>query len=248
MKGAALQKELDMRKQFEETNVKHSVELAKVEWEYLAGVAGRAEALQPEAKPLPAPGFEAPRSTPEPSAGARAIPEPSAAGQQPTAQGIKFHPLRAAVETKPNTAESSEPTEGVPQAVAAKLDPWAVALTTPKAGVPLAAPQIGVRGDMVLHTEELMPGETLVLGEPLRNPHPKEFDKPKQYNGSSDGWTSWSESFKDHLFFQDARWVQFLTAVEGFKTDPLIEKHEKDWDREFRLGGILPYKQQLHRF
>ena len=42
--------------------------------------------------------------------------------------------------------------------------------------------------------------------------------------------------------------MQLLTAVEGFKTDPVTEKHEKDWDRELRLGGILPYKQQLHRF
>ena len=58
MKSAALQKELDMHKEFEKLNVNHAVTLAKMDWEHqwrqleeLAALAGRAEAPQPEAKP-----------------------------------------------------------------------------------------------------------------------------------------------------------------------------------------------------
>ena len=49
MKGAALQKELDMHKEFEKLNVNHAVALAKADWEHqthqleeLAALAGRA--------------------------------------------------------------------------------------------------------------------------------------------------------------------------------------------------------------
>ena len=53
MKGAALQKELDMHKEFEKLNVNHAVALAKADWERqrhqleeLAALAERVEAPQ----------------------------------------------------------------------------------------------------------------------------------------------------------------------------------------------------------
>ena len=91
MKCAALQKELGMHKEFGKLTVDHAVALAKVDWdrqwqqlEEHAALAGRSAAPQPEAKPPPAPGFEA--SQPRP---------------QPAAQGIVFHPPKAAVEAEP---------------------------------------------------------------------------------------------------------------------------------------------------
>ena len=105
MKGAALQRELDMHKEFEKLNVNHAVALAKADWEHqthqleeLAALAGRVEAPPPEAKPPPAPGFEAPQP-----------------GPQAAAQGIIFHPPKGAAEAELQ-----------------KQDPWAVALSTPK--------------------------------------------------------------------------------------------------------------------
>ena len=62
MQCAALQKELDMHKEFGKLTVDHAVALAKVDWdrqwqrlEELAALAGRSAAPQPEAKPPPAP-------------------------------------------------------------------------------------------------------------------------------------------------------------------------------------------------
>ena len=105
MKGAALQKELDMHKEFEKLNVNHAVALAKADWEHqthqleeLAALAGRVEAPPPEAKPPPAPGFEA-----------------AQLGPKAAAQGIIFHPPKAAAEAEVQ-----------------KQDPWAVAVSTPK--------------------------------------------------------------------------------------------------------------------
>ena len=106
----------------------------------------------------------------------------------------------------------------------------------------------GVCGGMALHTDEPMPGETPVFGVRLRNPHSKEFDRPKQYNGSADNWLSWSDSFKDHLYIMDPRWTQLLAAVASLRGAPVTEKHEKDWGRELMLGGISIFNHQLHMY
>ena len=50
-KHAVLQKELEMYKEYQHQVVEQAVEKAKVEWEYLAGLAGRAEALQLASSP-----------------------------------------------------------------------------------------------------------------------------------------------------------------------------------------------------
>ena len=133
---------------------------------------------------------------------------------------------------------------------APRLDPWAQSLASGSLA-PADTQMATLRGaswGTALHTDEPMPGKTPVLGEPLRNPHPKVFDRPKQYNGSADNWLSWSDSFKDHLYMQDPRWTQLLAGVEGLRGDPVTEKHEKDWDRELRLGGISIFKHQLNMF
>ena len=64
MKGAGLEKELEMRKQIEEMMIMHAVETAKLEWERLAALAKTTEASQPQTKPPPAPGFEVTEATP----------------------------------------------------------------------------------------------------------------------------------------------------------------------------------------
>ena len=46
----------------------------------------------------------------------------------------------------------------------------------------------------------------------------------------------------------DPRRTQLLAAVEGLRGDPVTEKHEKDWDRELRFGGISIFKHQLNMF
>ena len=88
-----------MHKEFEKLNVNHAVALAKADWERqkhqpeeLEALAGRVEALQPEAKPPPAPGFEAPQL-----------------GPPPTAQGIIFHHPKAAAEAEPQETKAPEP-------------------------------------------------------------------------------------------------------------------------------------------
>ena len=178
-KCAALQKELEMHKEYQYQVVEHAVEKAKRDWdrhwqqlEEIEEQARRSVASQPEAKPSPAPGFEAQQRGPEPAAPDFEAPQP---GPPPTAQGIIFHPPKAAVEAEPQETKAPEPA-GIQEAFVVKPDPWAVALATPK---------VGVCGGIDLHTDELA-GETPVFGEPLRNPHPKEFDRPKQYSGSAD--------------------------------------------------------------
>ena len=63
MKGAALEKELQMRKLLEEMNIKNAVEQEKVYWEKLAAQAGRAAPTPFAPTPFPAPGIEVPKAT-----------------------------------------------------------------------------------------------------------------------------------------------------------------------------------------
>ena len=188
MKGAGLEKELEMRKQIEEMMIMHAVETAKLEWERLAALTKTTEASQPQTKPPPAPGFEVTEATPA----------SGTAGQQNIA---------AKADSLPDSWADAAAALGLAKA------------STAYSSLPPAASSAEGRGG----NED--------LGEPLRNPHPKEFDKPKQYNGNSEGWISWSDSFKEHLFFQEPRWAQLLTAVEELKSDPVTEKHENVWEK-----------------
>ena len=104
-KCAALQKELEMHKEYQYQVVEHAVEKAKRDWdrhwqqlEEIEEQARRSVAPQPEAKPSPAPGFEAQQRGPEPAAPDFEAPQ---LGPPPTAQGIIFHPPKAAVEAEP---------------------------------------------------------------------------------------------------------------------------------------------------
>ena len=85
-------------------------------------------------------------------------------------------------------------------------------------------------------------------GQPLRDPHPKDFDKLSQYNGSVETWSSWAKGFKQYLGLRDKRWPQLLAAVESLKGCPVASQDEERWHKELKLGGILKWKCVLNMY
>ena len=189
MKGAALEKELQMRKLFEEMNIKNAVEQEKMYWEKLAAQAGRAAHA-----PFPAPGFEIPKETM-----AKEDPLPDSWADAATAMGL----------AKTGATTAGQPIAAMPSERA-----------PPAAAVPAAIPPA-----------IQFAAEREDLGEPLRDPHPKEFAPPKDYSGGADTWMSWSESFKDYMTLKDSRWSKLLSLVEGMRRVPVTDEQEKKWDR-----------------
>ena len=159
--------------------------------------------------------------------------------QQPEAQASSH-----AAASQPAPPEDAPATSRFPELRFAEVkedplpDPWRPAAASPPGDPwrPAAASPPGI-------ADQAVDG-----GEPLRPPHPKDFDRPTQYAGGVESWAGWSKHFKQYMGLREPRWPKLLEAAENFQGRSVTSPDEAQWIKEFRLGDIQPWKSSLNMY